>query len=197
MDSNDSQSPIITYFVIWDEASGPTIIDKFLSNLEIDLENITLQIFPSIQTVFGNSSEVAFDKTNLILPLKSFKKVIKILIDAEKDLTIRGGRIPLVSIILLPLEFPELQLTLFNKVQENVIQQYIKENKVSLADAHNQMLNLLLSQTQTLNSQSENAFRDKDYLKVVEFAEQAVSISNILGMPEKSSLSGKSGKSSN
>ena len=50
-------------------------------------------------------------------------------------------------------------------MQENVIQQYIKENKVSLADAHNQMLNLLLSQTQTLNSQSENAFRDKDYLK--------------------------------
>ena len=165
MDSNDSQSPIITYFVIWDEASGPTIIDKFPTNLEIDLENITLQIFPSIQTVFGNSSEVAFDKTNLILPLKSFKKVAKILIDAEKDLTIRGGRIPLVSIILLPLKFPELQLTLFNKVQENVIQQYIKENKVSLADAHNQMLNLLLSQTQTLNSQSENAFRDKDYLR--------------------------------
>ena len=43
MDSNDSQSPIITYFVIWDEASGPTIIDKFPTNLEIDLENITLQ----------------------------------------------------------------------------------------------------------------------------------------------------------
>ena len=92
---------------------------------------------------------------------------------------------------MLPLEFPELQLTLFNKVQENVIQQYIKENKVSLADAHNQMLNLLLSQTQTLNSQSENAFRDKDYLKAVEFAEQAVSISNILGMPEKNFFIGQ------
>jgi hypothetical protein len=185
MNQNSDQDAIITYIATWDETEGPTIVDVYPKSKSIDLDNTTLQIFTGFQAVFGNSADVSFDKTKLTIPLKSIKKVAKILMDSKPHSEIRGGRLPIVSIILLPIEFPENQLLIFNTIQEEILQQYSNEKKLSLGDMHYQIMNAIIIHAQKLNEESEQAFKAKDYLKATESSESSVNLCEILNMPDK------------
>ena len=115
---------MIAYFATWDERIGPIIVDRYpsiINSPDLDIENITLQIYTILQAVFG---KVKFDPISFTLPLKFAKRLVKIKFNAIPDPKIRGGYGPIFTVFLLPLEFPQDQTGRFDPLQDKIIQFY-------------------------------------------------------------------------
>ncbi len=127
-------SKIVAFLAEWDENEGPKIVDSFPAANKLDLEDITLQIFTGFQTVFGIAEDVSFDRTNLVLPLKSHKITAKILLDSYRNKQVRGGKLPFIIAFLLPLKFVQRELHVYNNIQEKIVDEYAKKKTIVLKD---------------------------------------------------------------
>jgi len=122
-------TPYITFLAIWDDDIGPTIIDAYPPDNNLNLEEISEQIFQSFQTIFGNSPEIKFERTDLVLPLKSYNKTAKILLDSFPNDSIRGGLQPFFIVLLAPDNFPIKKISAFDKMLININRDFKKADR--------------------------------------------------------------------
>ena len=179
MDNTETPDNFIMFFAVWDEKLGPKVLERYPSKCSIDIDETSVQIFMSFQTIFGNSREVRFDRTKLVLPLKSLKRVAKILLDSTTNPSIRGGFLPFVVVFLLPLDFPEEQLTIYNVVQTQIVEHYLQNNKIKLTDYLSQTQIETDKLGQQLNQQAFKSMKEKNFVKAIELFSQSVAIMRI------------------
>nr|MDO8114742.1 hypothetical protein [Candidatus Sigynarchaeota archaeon] len=159
---------IITFLAEWDESVGPKIIDTYPESKKLELESITMQIFASFQAVFGTSGDVSFDRTNLILPLKSQKVTAKILLDAYKNKAVRGGRLPFVVVFLVPVQFVQRELDVYNDIQEEIVDHYTSKKEIKLAEYYDKIVNETSKLAEKVLDEAESSLKDKEYEEAVE-----------------------------
>lgn len=132
MENNITITPFITFLAVWDDDIGPTIIDSYPSRERLEflnLEEISEQIFQSFQTIFGNSPDIKFERTDLVLPLKSYNKTAKILLDSFPNDSIRGGLQPFFIVLLAPEHFPIKKISAFDKMLTDICRDFKKSDK--------------------------------------------------------------------
>ncbi len=168
MDGKTVSSGITTFLAEWDESAGPKIVDSFPASKKMDLEDITMQIFTGFQTVFGTSDDVAFDRTNLILPLKSHKVTAKILLDSYRSKQVRGGRLPFIVAFLVPLKFYERELHVYNDIQERIVDQYAKAKAIELKGYFDEIVQETEKLAMKTRDKAESLLKKKDYWESVE-----------------------------
>lgn len=133
MEEKITVTPYITFLAIWDDDIGPTIIDSYPPDNNLNLEEISEQIFQSFQTIFGNSPDIKFERTDLVLPLKSYKKTAKILLDSFPNDSIRGGLQPFFIVLLAPDHFPIKKISTFDKMMADICRDFKKSDKQHLS----------------------------------------------------------------
>ncbi|MEX2684286.1 MAG: hypothetical protein Q6373_022130 [Candidatus Sigynarchaeota archaeon] len=168
MDGKTVSSGITTFLAEWDENTGPKIIDSYPASKKIDLEDITMQIFTGFQTVFGTSDDVAFDRTNLILPLKSHKVTAKILLDSYRSKRVRGGRLPFIVAFLVPVKFYERELHVYNDIQERIVDQYAKAKVIEMKAYFDEVVQITEKLAMDTREKAEALLKKKDYWESVE-----------------------------
>ncbi|NMC08338.1 MAG: hypothetical protein GYA24_24235 [Candidatus Lokiarchaeota archaeon] len=161
-------SRITTFLAEWDENAGPKIVDAYPASKKIDLEDITMQIFTGFQTVFGTSDDVAFDRTNLVLPLKSHKVMAKILLDSYRSKKVRGGRLPFIVAFLVPVKFYERELHVYNDIQERIVDQYAKTKTIELKAYFDEIVEETESLAMKTREKAESLLKKKEYWESVE-----------------------------
>lgn len=161
-------SGITTFLAEWDESTGPKIIDSYPASKKMDLEDITMQIFTGFQTVFGTSDDVAFDRTNLVLPLKSYKVTAKILLDSYRSKQVRGGRLPFIVAFLVPIKFFERELHVYNGIQERIVDQYAKAKAIDLKSYFEDVVAETEKLAMKTRDKAESLLKKKEYWKSVE-----------------------------
>ncbi|MHA1680973.1 MAG: hypothetical protein ACTSUE_08185 [Promethearchaeota archaeon] len=159
---------IITFVSEWDEDEGPKIIDEYPKARKLDLEDITMQIFTSFQTVFGYDDDVSFDRTNLVLPLKSHKRTAKILLDAYRNKKVRGGKLPFIVAFLVPLKFVQRELHIYNEIQEKIVDTYSKEKKIKLKEYFEEILQKTEGLALSVRSEAESLLKKKMFVESIE-----------------------------
>src|SRR5271157_5956188 len=159
---------IVTFLAEWDENEGPKIIDIYPESQKLELEEITMQIFASFQAVFGNSDDVVFEKTSLILPLKTQKVTAKILFDSYKSKDVRGGRRPFVVTFIVPVNFVQRELYQFNNIQEQIVEIYAKNKEIQLKDYFDKVLEDTRNIAQKMKSEADSFLKKKEYKQSVE-----------------------------
>jgi hypothetical protein len=166
----------VAYFATWDERSGPIIVDCYppmASSPDLDFENITLQIFTSLQTVFGNDANVKFDRTNLVIPLKSVKRLAKILLNSIPNSKVRGGFLPILTVFLLPLEYPEEHAIRFNPLQDKILQSYSRERSIKMERFYPEMSNIIDEISKDLRQQGDKESKQRQNSKAITHYETA------------------------
>jgi len=128
MSTSDSKKiEYVCFIANWDEALGPTVIDVYpKENTVGDIDGLAVQIFMTFQTVFGNSADVAFKRTNLMLPLNSIEKKAKIIMETYEAPHVRGGLMPFIAVILLPEAFPDKRTAIFDELFFRIAMEYGK-----------------------------------------------------------------------
>ncbi|MFX0102669.1 MAG: hypothetical protein ACFFCS_24090 [Candidatus Hodarchaeota archaeon] len=165
---------ILTYLAEWDEDEGPKIIDAHPKPKKLDLEDITMQIFTSFQTVFGYSDDVSFDRTNLVLPLKSYKTTAKILLDSYRTKKVRGGKLPFIIAFLVPVQFIQRELYIYNPIQEKIVDEYSKDKKITLKDYYDEITGKTDNFAVEVKKEAEALLKSKEYEDSVEKFRSAV-----------------------
>lgn len=176
---------IVLYLVIWDDKLGPKVIDSYPKNALVDITQISENIFQSYQTIFGNAADVVFDRTNLVLPLKSHKKIAKCLLDSIPDPKIRGGKQPFVNIILLPLAFPEEESVRLNDIQGRILDEYIKDQRASMAKYFPDILTEIEELGSVLVKEANQIFKEKQYKEAINSYKSAVDILTLINKTNK------------
>ena len=169
---------IIVFLSIWDEEIGPKIVDEHPKNNALDLEEISDQIFLSFQTIFG-TGDLKFDRTNLVLPLKTHNKLAKILLDSVKNRKVRGGLQPFIAVILVPLIFPEGRLNVFNEIVENIVDNYQADKKITISDYYREIVDNTERLSRDMNSAGNAFFKQKKYEMALEYHEISVDLMEI------------------
>ena len=159
---------IITFLAEWDEDEGPIIVDAYPKSKKLDLEDITMQIFSSFQTVFGYSDDVSFDRTNLVLPLKSYKRTAKILLDTYRSKQVRGGRLPFIIAFLVPLKFVQRELHVYNEIQEKIVDHYSSEKEINLKDFFEEIFAETEHLALNIRNEAEKHLKQKFYWESIE-----------------------------
>lgn len=138
---------IITIFIaMWDEKIGPVILDSYPKTNNMDLEEITLQVFQSFQIIFGTAEDVSFNRTAFLLPLKSLKKQVKVLLDSIPNKEVRGGLQPFTVVLLVPEDFAPENLTAFDSVMEKIVIIFTKEKSIKLTDFFDEIKQVYLTE---------------------------------------------------
>jgi hypothetical protein len=168
MDGKTVNPGITTFLAEWDESAGPKIVDAYPASKKMDLEDITMQIFTGFQTVFGTADDVAFDRTNLVLPLKSHKVTAKILLDSYRSKKVRGGRLPFIVAFLVPVKFYERELHVYNDVQERIVDQYAKTKAIELKAYFDEVVQETEKLAMKTREKAESLLKKKEYWDSVE-----------------------------
>lgn len=138
---------LLTIFIaMWDEKIGPIILDSHPKTSNLDLEEITLQVFQSFQIIFGTAEDVSFNRTSFLLPLKSLKKQAKILLDSIQNKEVRGGLQPFTVVLLVPEDYSSENLTAFDSVLEKIVVIFTKEKSVKLEDFFDEIKQIYLTE---------------------------------------------------
>lgn len=174
---------IVTFFCLWDEKKGPKIIDSF-PNCEFDLEAIALQILPVFQSVFGNRGNIQYDRTSLLLPMKNQKKLAKILLNSKPDPEIRGGFLPIVSVLLFPIELSSEYTHYYTIIQDMMITTYSTQNTIKLEEYKEELKEKTYWGAQDLYHQAIGAKKAKKYSYAAELFENASILARIGGIKE-------------
>lgn len=170
---------LYAFLALWDEEIGPKIIDMHPDKLTPDFEEISDQIFMSFQTIFGTSASVKFERTNLVLPLKTHKCIAKIALDAFKNKSVRGGRQPFIAVILTPESFPEDRLDVFNESIDLMVENYTNDKEISLSEYYGELLYSTERLGRDMNSAGSLFFKQKKYEKACDYHEIAVNLMEI------------------
>jgi tetratricopeptide (TPR) repeat protein len=132
MEENKPESDefeLVTLICLWDEALGPTITAQVPEMAAMgDTDMIAVQIFMTFQTVFGESSEVAFNRTFLTIPFKSYHRTARILLETVVNPEVREGLQPYIVVLFLPDYLPEEKISLFDPILSKIGVQF--KNKV-------------------------------------------------------------------
>lgn len=176
---------IISYLVIWDDKIGPKLIDSYPKNPSSDIIQISENIFQSYQTIFGNASDVTYDRTNLVLPLKSHKKIAKCLLDSIPNPKMRGGKQPFINVILLPLSFPEKEAVRLNEIQEKILDEYIKTQRATLIKYFSDISAKIEDIGSILIKDANQIFKDKNYKDAINSFKSAIDILTLINKTNK------------
>lgn len=124
----------------WDEAIGPTLIEDYQEgDPGSDLDALAIQIFMTFQTVFGDSTEVEFNRTFLTFPFKSMNQIGRIILDTLPNSEVRGGKEPFIIVALLPDYIGEEQLIEFDPILQDISNFYIQSKNANLAEFYLQI----------------------------------------------------------
>jgi len=167
------------FTALWDDDYGPEILQNFPEKVDLDLNEVADRIFLSFQTVFGVSSEISFEKTTLVLPLKSIKKIAKIILDSISNEKIRGGKQPFIIVLLFPEEFPKDQLSEFDDILELMADLFKNERKLNLKHFFEQIITISIQNIQDLIDEGNREFKKKDYKDSIDLFEDAIKIMEI------------------
>ena len=118
--------------------------------------------------MFGTSDDVAFDRTNLILPLKSHKVTAKILLDSYRSKKVRGGRLPFIVAFLVPVKFYERELHVYNDIQERIVDQYTKAKSIDMKSYFDEIVQETEKLAMGTRGKAEALLKKKDYWESVE-----------------------------
>jgi tetratricopeptide (TPR) repeat protein len=156
------QIPVLTYLAVWDEKVGPEIYDAYpeANANSLDLDEITLQIFQSFQIIFGTNPDVHFNRTNLSFPLKSLKRIAKIMLDSIPNENVRGGLQPFIVVFLVPEDFSEENLNAFNDILIRIGLHFSKEKRIKIKEYYDEIKTLY--QTQSVEK-DENIVIEPNY----------------------------------
>ena len=185
----------------WDEKKGPVVVDIFpqikdkskingknsktdetsdIVNVDFDVEDVLNQLFLSYQTIFGNSASVSYDRTNLVLPLKSQKLLAKCLLDSVPNKNVRGGKQPYVVIFLLPINTSEESMMSYNDLQAKILNKFIETKfdtkSVSLINYYQEALDLVYAAAIKTHSEAVNLFKNKNYEKSLDFFRYSINM---------------------
>ncbi|MBD3351285.1 MAG: hypothetical protein GF364_07340 [Candidatus Lokiarchaeota archaeon] len=180
MDLSNIKGNILLYLALWDDDIGPTVVEQFPEETDIDLYENADKIFLSFQTIFGNSPDVQFEKTNLILPLKSQNIVCKILLDTIPNEDLRGGYQPFIIVFIFPIIFPEESLHIFANIQESIISRYKAKKTIHLKQEIEKIVLRAKKEASKLFEQGEINFKDKNYAEAKKSFSGASNISKII-----------------
>jgi hypothetical protein len=169
------ESPITAFLTVWDEQTGAHIIDAYPAN-GFDFEIISMNIFQSFQTVFGNNPDIRFDKTPLTLPLKSHSRMAKILLDSKPNPKVRGGYLPFFVVFMLPIDFPEEYITKYAGIQEAILKAFQQNNSVKLQNYTQEINQIAESVAKELWKTSESLIREKNTEMAIKRTYQALAI---------------------
>jgi hypothetical protein len=168
-----SPKTVIAYFATWDERIGPVIVDCYppITNLpDLDIENINLQIYTSLQTVFGN---VRFDPISYTLPLKFAKRLVRIHFNPIISPIVRGGILPILSVILLPLEYPEEQTYRFNSLQDKITKSYSPGRSIKMEKYFTEMSVVVENVAKDLKQEGDRDYEQRRYFDAIKHYEVA------------------------
>jgi tetratricopeptide (TPR) repeat protein len=142
------------------------------------------QLFLSYQTIFGNSTSVSYDRTNLVLPLKSQKLYAKCLLDSIPNKTVRGGKQPIICIFLLPINISEESLMSYNDLQSKILNKFIETKTIAMINYYNDALELTYSLSIKTHEQASTLFKNKNYSKSLDFFKYAINMTIVSNKPE-------------
>lgn len=157
----EDKPQVVIFIAEWDEEFGPKVLNRFPNGRNMDLDEIADNVFLSFQTVFGNEPGVKFDRTNLVLPLKSHKRIAKTVLDSYKNDNVRGGYHPFIHVILLPLEFPEENMLIFNDIQNEIAEKYKYRREINLESFHSVILSIIEKLADHFHSHGEILRKEK------------------------------------
>jgi hypothetical protein len=124
--------------------------------------------------VFGTGDDVAFDRTNLVLPLKSHKVTAKILLDSYRTKKVRGGRLPFIVAFLVPVKFFERELEIYNDIQERIVDQYAKTKTIELKVYFEEIVQQTEKLAMKTREKAELLLKKKAYWESVEESRNAL-----------------------
>jgi hypothetical protein len=163
---------------MWDEKKGPKILDSY-PPCDLDLESMTLQILPAFQCIFGHKGEIQYDRTQLLLPMKNHKKIAKIMLNSKPDSNIRGGFLPIFTVLLFPLELLPEYTHYFTMIQDMMITSFITQDQIKLADYIEELNTTTDWAANDLLQQAESAKKAKKYSYAAELFENTIVLANL------------------
>lgn len=108
----------------WDESYGPTLMQAYPTESSFDYEALAIQFFMTFETVFGSANEKGFKKTEISLPITALEKVALIHLEVSDDSEVRGGKLPMIFVLLIPERIPVDKLGSYKEFIENTIGNY-------------------------------------------------------------------------
>jgi tetratricopeptide (TPR) repeat protein len=135
---------MIVFIAHWDERIGPKLEDSLLIDDEIrDLDELSIQIFMTFQTMFGDSTDVDLHSTYLTFPFKSYNHVGRILLDSVPNSEVRGGKEPFIIVVLCNDYITDDKITEFDPIINEISQNYKQLEDFSLEDHKEALLSKL------------------------------------------------------
>jgi len=82
----------LLFSVLWDEALGPTILEVAPNRPQsLDIEGLAIQLFMTLQTVFGTDPDKPFKALHFLFPLAALEIKAKLLTETIPNPGVRGG----------------------------------------------------------------------------------------------------------
>ncbi len=133
-----SQVDFILFFALWDEESGPEILDFRPETSILDLESLANSIFATFQ-YFWSKPDEQYKRTETIIPVANINRKAQVVLDVVFNRKVRGGFQPFIVVLLVPDYFSDEKLVIFESTISKIAKDYVNEQKVLIKEGYEEI----------------------------------------------------------
>ena len=139
-DSKDlkSQIDLILFFALWDEESGPEILDFRPESSILDLESLANSIFATFQHFWSKPDE-HYDRIQTTLPVANINRKAQVVLDVVFNRKVSGNFQPFIVVLLVPDYFSDEKLEIFDSALSKIAKNYVNEEKVLIKESYEEI----------------------------------------------------------
>ena len=130
-----SQFDFILFFALWDEESGPVILDFRPESTVLDLESLANSIFATFQYFWSRPNE-QYKRTQTTIPVANINRKAQVILDVIFNQKVRGNFQPFIVVLLVPDYFSNEELSLYDSTLSKIAKDYVNEQTVFIQEGY-------------------------------------------------------------